>query len=52
MGIYGSLDHARKIGYALAGAALHEFSTIFGGLPDSRDKDFLHGLALWVFERN
>ena len=48
---YGSLDYARKIGHGLAGAALHEFAGIFGGLPASRDKDFLRGLITWIFER-
>jgi geranylgeranyl diphosphate synthase type II len=51
MDTYGSLDHARKIGHALAGAALHEFISIFGSLPDSREKGFLQGLVTWVFER-
>lgn len=51
METYGSLDYARQIGQGLAGAALHEFAIVFGGLPPSRDKDFLQGLVTWVFER-
>jgi len=46
-----SLTYAREIGQGLAGAALHEFAGIFGGLPASRDKDFLRGLVTWIFER-
>ena len=47
----GSLDYARKIAHGLAGAALHEFDSLFGAVKNSRDKDFLRGLATWVFER-
>lgn len=47
----GSLEHARQVAHGLAGAALHEFSLLFGPQPDSRDKRFLEGLATWVFER-
>ena len=48
---YGSLDYARKIAHGLAGAALHEFDSLFGAVKNSRDKDFLRGLTTWVFER-
>ena len=51
MEAHGSIDHARRLAHGLAGAALHEFSLLFGPLPDSRDKRFLEGLATWVFER-
>lgn len=47
----GAIESARGIAHGLAGAALHEYSTIFDALPDSRDKRFIHGLATWVFER-
>ena len=47
----GSVDYVRQFAHALAGAALHEFNSIYGGLPQSRDKAFIHGLALWIFER-
>jgi len=47
----GSIEHARRLAHGLAGAALHEFSLLFGPLPDSRDKRFLEGVATWVFER-
>lgn len=48
---YGCIDYARQIAHGLAGAALHEYSLVYGALPDSRDKRFLEGLATWVFER-
>lgn len=49
---YGSTDHARRIAQGLAGAALHEFSLLSAGLPDSRDKEFLERIVTWVIERN
>lgn len=48
---YGSIDHARDVAHGIAGAALHEFSLLFDGLPVSRDRDFIEELATWVFER-
>jgi geranylgeranyl diphosphate synthase type II len=51
METYGSVDYARSVAHALAGAAMHEYSLIYSGLPDSGDKDFLAGLTTWVFER-
>jgi len=48
---YGSMEYARRIAQGLAGAALHEYAGIFDALPDSRDKQFIRGLATWVFER-
>ncbi|MDP9120431.1 MAG: polyprenyl synthetase family protein, partial [Acidobacteriota bacterium] len=49
---YGSIDYAQEVANGLAGAALHEFSTLFDSLPDSRDKTFLADLATWVLERD
>jgi geranylgeranyl diphosphate synthase, type II len=49
---HGSIDHARIVAQALAGAALHEYSCIYGGLRDSRHKQFIEGLITWVFERS
>jgi geranylgeranyl diphosphate synthase type II len=51
METYGSVDYARSVAHALAGAALHEYSGIYSRLPDSGDKDFIGGLTTWVFER-
>jgi geranylgeranyl diphosphate synthase type II len=48
---YGSIDYAQEIANGLAGAASHEFSTLFDALPDSRDKRFLAELVTWVLER-
>jgi geranylgeranyl diphosphate synthase type II len=52
MNKYGCTEYARKIAHGLAGAALHEFSLISAGLPDSRDKRFLEQMVTWVIERN
>lgn len=52
MDAYGSIDYARHIAHGLAGAALHEFSLLYGSLPDSRDKRFIEGMVTWVFERD
>jgi geranylgeranyl diphosphate synthase type II len=49
---YECIDYARQVAHGLAGAALLEFDNAYGGLPTSRDKRFLEGLAKWVFERN
>lgn len=51
MDVYGCLDYAQQIAHGLAGAALHEYSLLYAGLPDSRDKRFIEGLVTWVFER-
>ncbi|THD47664.1 MAG: polyprenyl synthetase family protein [Bradyrhizobium sp.] len=51
MAAYGSAEYVRQFAHALAGAALHEFASIFGDLPPSRDKAFIHGLATWIFLR-
>lgn len=47
----GSLDHARTMAAAMAGAAQHEFTLAYGHLPPSRDKTFIAGLVPWVFVR-
>ncbi|MES1265075.1 MAG: polyprenyl synthetase family protein, partial [Variovorax sp.] len=51
MTTYGSIEYARGIAHGLAGAALHEYASVFDHLPDSRDKRFIRGLVTWVFER-
>lgn len=48
----GALAHARRAAHALAGAALSEFETCYGSLPDSRDKRFVAELPRWVLERS
>jgi geranylgeranyl diphosphate synthase type II len=52
MDVYGSLDYARQVAHGLAGAAQHEFECLFGRLPESRDKQFIQALPVWVIERN
>jgi geranylgeranyl diphosphate synthase type II len=47
----GSVEYVRQFAHALAGAALHQFGRIYGDLPPSRDKEFIHGLASWIFNR-
>ena len=47
----GSVEYVRQFAHALAGAALHQFASIYGGLPSSKDKEFIHGLASWIFNR-
>ena len=48
---HGSIDHARQVAHALAGAATHEFQQAYADLPPSRDRRFLEAIALWVLER-
>jgi geranylgeranyl diphosphate synthase, type II len=52
MAKHGCIEYARRIAQELAGAALHEFSLLATGLPDSRDKKFLEEIATWMIERN
>ncbi len=49
---YGTVDYARTMAHALAGAALHEFRALFDGLPESRDKRFIEALPAWVIARS
>lgn len=51
MAAHGSVEYVRQFAHALAGAALNEFDSIYGNLPPSRDKAFIHGLASWIFTR-
>jgi geranylgeranyl diphosphate synthase type II len=51
MEAHGSIDFAREVAHALAGAAHHEFMNEFGAVPDSRDKRFIGALTRWVLER-
>ena len=48
---YGSIPYAKAIAHGLAGAALNEYSGIYGHLPASRDREFIRRLVTWVFER-
>jgi geranylgeranyl diphosphate synthase, type II len=51
MDAYGCIDYARQVAQGLAGAAHHEFTRVYAGLPDSRDKHFIEALPTWVIER-
>jgi geranylgeranyl diphosphate synthase type II len=51
MDAYGSLDMARAWSHGLAGAALYEFDSTFGHLPDSDHKRFLFDLVVYMSER-
>lgn len=48
---YDCIEYARKFAHGMAGAAAHEFSKIYGDVPESRDKHFIEGLVTWIFER-
>ncbi len=49
---YGSIEYARQVAHGLAGAAAHEFSRLYGSLPDTRDKQFIQALPAWVIARS
>ncbi len=49
---YDCIEYARRSAHRLAGAALHEYSLAFSGVPESRDKRFLEEMVTWVVERN
>jgi geranylgeranyl diphosphate synthase type II len=51
MTAYGCVEDAQKVAHGLAGAAQHEFSLMFGHLPDSREKRFVEALPVWVLNR-
>ncbi len=49
---YGSLEYARSMSQQLAGAALREFLVAYGSLPDSRDKEFIQDIVLYMIQRD
>ena len=51
IGKYECVEYAQQTANELAGAALHEYSLLSAGIPDSRDKHFLEQMAIWVIER-
>jgi geranylgeranyl diphosphate synthase type II len=51
MDAHGALEHARQTAHALAGAASHEFATLYADVPDSPDRRFIGGLPAWVRAR-
>ena len=48
---HGSIDYARRVAEGLVGAAAYEFTRVYAGLPESRDKRFIAALIPWVLER-
>jgi geranylgeranyl diphosphate synthase type II len=49
---YDCIEYAGTVAAELAGAALHEFSEIYRGIPSSRDRHFIEAMASWVIQRN
>ena len=49
---YGCIEHARAIAHAMAGAARHEFESLYADVRDSRDRRFIEGVITWVLERS
>lgn len=47
----GSIEHARRVAAAMAGAALQEFEQAYGAMGGCEDRKFLAGLVRWVFDR-
>jgi geranylgeranyl diphosphate synthase type II len=49
---YGSIEYAKAVAHALAGAAQHEWAACEAELPASRDRGFLAALPEWVLTRS
>lgn len=49
---YDCIAYGRKNAQNLAGAALKEFYTAFGHMPDSEDKQFIESMILYMIERD
>jgi geranylgeranyl diphosphate synthase type II len=47
-----SVEFAHRNARQLAEAALGEFATAYGGLPDTKDKAFLNDIVLYMIERD
>ena len=47
----GALQYARTTAQALAGAALCEFDRYFAHVRETRDRQFMRGLIVWVLRR-
>jgi geranylgeranyl diphosphate synthase, type II len=48
---YNCFDYAISCAKQLAGAALKEFYSVYGVLPDSHEKDFIYKIILYMIER-
>jgi len=51
MSDHGSLEYARGVAHALAGAATHEFAKAFANTASSDARSFLEALPTWVIAR-
>lgn len=49
---YNCFDYGKNAAKNLAGAALKEFYTIFGGQPESEEKQFLENMILYMINRD
>jgi len=49
---YNCFDYAIKSAKQLAGAALKEFFSVYGPLPDSKEKEFIYKIILYMIERD
>lgn len=48
---YHSIDYARKVSKNMAGAALKEFYSAYGEVPDSKDKALLESIIMFMVDR-
>ncbi len=49
---YDSIEFSRSSGRQLAGAAMREFYVAYGGLPESKDKEFIQNIILYMIDRD
>jgi geranylgeranyl diphosphate synthase, type II len=49
---YKSITYAKKVAKYMAGAALKEFYSIFSCLPDSKDKQLIENIILYMINRD
>jgi len=49
---YDSIKSAETTAHHLAGAALHEFHKAYGSLPNSKDKQLVESIILYMIERD
>ncbi|MFN2458144.1 MAG: polyprenyl synthetase family protein [Chitinophagaceae bacterium] len=49
---YDCIEYGRKSAKNLAGAALKEFYTAFGEIPDSEDRQFIENMIMYMIDRD
>jgi geranylgeranyl diphosphate synthase type II len=52
MRLHGSLEYGRTISRQLAGAAMYEFTQVFGDVPPSDERTFLHQIIRYMVSRD